>query len=258
MKNVVLNSILVFIAAYLLSIILHELAHFIMAVSLGYDATLFHNRVTYDGRDNTLHEVLIAGSGPLYSLVQGIVSLFLLRRMSASATSLFVLWFSVIGFISFFGYLMIAPFIPFGDTERVFNLLEFPFFLQIIIAIIAVITITIILMRFVTSFEQFVSIQFQTIKETRFKWANSLILIPLIVGIIVITILQFPIPHFASILATTCAPFSIMATYGSMLGRRDPINTSSSKPHLHEKVSVLLIILLIVSIVLNRLLVQGL
>ena len=45
MIRTIINFTVALSTAFLLTIILHELAHYIMSITLGYEATLFHNKV---------------------------------------------------------------------------------------------------------------------------------------------------------------------------------------------------------------------
>lgn len=177
--------------------------------------------------------------------------------MKTNAVSLFVLWLAIAGFITFFGYMMIAPLVIIGDTGKVFQILGVPFIIQIVFAILSLIVITVILIRSTRLFEKYAIETFGSIKENRKKWAFSLILVPLLSSIGLVTILQLPIPHFASILATTCAPFSIMAIFGTFSGSKKELNRALKGKSINEKISVTLLILFFLAVCINRFLVTG-
>jgi hypothetical protein len=257
MTKTIINSTIGLTTAFLLTIILHELAHYLMSISLGYETTLFHNKVFTKTSGIKTHEILIAGIAPLFSLTQGIIAYTFSKIMKSNSISLFTLWFGIAGIITFFGYLMIAPLIPIGDTGKVFLMLNISLIVQIIISIIALVTITILLMKFTKQFERYAIDDFGDIKTNRKKWSISLILIPLLISIVLITILQFPIPHIASILATVCAPFSIMAIFGTFIGNKNEIIADLQGKSVNKHISIPMLFLFISTIIINRILVSG-
>ncbi len=252
------NSTIGLTAAFLLTIILHEIAHYLMSIALNYEAVLYHNRVFTKTTGIKSDEVLIAGIAPVFSLVQGIVAYKCAKLLKTSSKSLFMLWFGLAGMITFFGYLIIAPVVTVGDTGKVFNLLNIPISIQIIIAILSLFTITIILIKSTPEFERYAWEDYGSIQKNRKKWSFSLILIPLLITIVIVSLFQFPIPHIASIIATVCTPFSIMAVFGTFMGKKEKINKDLDGTSINSQFSYSLIILLITIIALNRFLVYGL
>ena len=257
MKNAILNSFLAISSAFLLTILLHEIAHFLTAILLGYDATLYHNRVLVQTIELDINKILFSGIAPIFSLAQGLVAYEISKKLKTSILSLFLNWFGVAGIITFFGYLFIAPLIPFGDTGQVFHLLKVPFTLQLIISILAVILLTIILMKSTVTFERFAEEDLGSTKQNRKRWAFSLILIPLFLSIPLITLFQFPIPHFASALATICAPFSIMAIFGTFMGSKHQLQKTSNGKSINSQISIRLITFFCIVLLINRTLVNG-
>lgn len=257
MIKTIINSTLGLSTAFLMTIILHEIAHYTMSVILGYETILYHNRVISKTNGIKSHEILIAGLAPIFSLIQGFVAFNYSKRMTKSNLSMLVLWFGLAGIITFFGYLMIAPIFPFGDTGKVFDLLNIPTWIQTIISIISIIIFTIIMIKSTKEFEKYAIDDFGSTIKNRKKWAFSFIFIPLIISIVIITIFQFPIPHFISVLATICAPFSIMAVFGSFIGNKETIKRDLTGKSINEKISITIIILFIISIIINRILVAG-
>lgn len=252
-----INSTLGLATGFLLTIILHELAHYIMSVILGYEATLYHNRVFSETNGIKNHEIMIAGIAPLFSLVQGVLAYQASKKMESSSISLFVLWFGITGIITFFGYLMIAPLIPIGDTGKVFSLLNIPWVIQAITSIIAIAMVTIILMKSAKQFERYAIEDFGSVEVNRKKWSVSLILMPLLLSIVLVTLFQFPIPHILSILATICIPFSIMAVFGAFIGSKDKLRKDPQGNSINQDISIPLICLFIFVGILNRILVNG-
>ena len=126
------TAILLYIAAYLLTIVLHEVGHATMALALGDHPVLYNTSVQNTNQQlSSRAHVLIAAAGPLLSLLQGVVLLLLVRRgRGAGPSALFWLYMSVFGLINFFGYLMIAPLVKGGDTGQVVARLHVPAAMQ--------------------------------------------------------------------------------------------------------------------------------
>lgn len=255
-RNTLLNSSLIRVIAPLLTTIIHELGHFIVSVSLGNSVTLYHNRVeTHTQNIDFLHRISIPAGGPIISLLQGIICMFMYKRIKNSIASLFTLWMGISGLMAFFGYMMIAPLFTVGDTGKVFQLLEIPMLWQILIAIGSLVLFTILLLRFHLGFEQFIPEDIRKGKELRAKWAKLLILYPLIFGIIINTIMQFPVVHFLSLLPSLTMPFMLFMVYGQLIMSKNTIEKKKNKNVTH--LSIPLIILFICIILLYRLLVLG-
>lgn len=256
MKNTILNSTLALSTAFLITILLHEIAHYALAIGLGHEAILYHNRV--DGTiGNIEHQLLILAAGPLFSLFQGVLVLQCAKKMRPTAVSLLVLWFGIAGLITFFGYMMIAPISAIGDTGKIFHILNISIIVPAVLAILSLIVLTLILMKSAGFFEKYTVDCFGPNKTDRKKWAISLILVPLLVSIVVITVLQFPIPHVVSILATVCAPFSIMAIFGTFMGTNKKLRGKVSSSSINEKKSTLLLSIFVLAVLVNRILVYG-
>lgn len=257
MKYVIINVTLALCAAFLTNILLHELVHYLTALSLGNQATLFHNYVLANLPASALEEGLYAGLAPLFTLLSGLITYRIGRKHNASALSLYLQLFGIIGIISFFGYLLISPMIPTGDTGKVMHILGIPLWQQIIISAFSLPAITLILMKATPDFERFSSIDFGDNRTNRKKWSMSLILYPLLISIVVISLLQMPVPHIASILATVCAPMSLMATFGTFIGNKETLTITPAADWLTGQLSWAFVFLFIIPMVLNRILVFG-
>ncbi|WP_258105483.1 hypothetical protein [Marinoscillum sp. MHG1-6] len=127
-RLLVINLTCLFATAFALTTFLHELAHALTANILGIESTLFHSYVSYDDDQvSKTHQMLIAANGPLFSLLQAVICFVLIRkRKSADFGGIFLWWMAVIGTVVFLGYVMMGPFIPYGDTGKVYALLSIP------------------------------------------------------------------------------------------------------------------------------------
>lgn len=82
-----MKTITSIIIIVLLSFIVHEAAHFAMALTLEYEATATINHVRTVGPVEPVHAILIAAAGPVLTYIQGIIG-FLMARYGASMMGL--------------------------------------------------------------------------------------------------------------------------------------------------------------------------
>ncbi len=112
----VLRPIVWFVAASMVTTILHELTHACAAYALGVRSTLFNYSVALDltqAQAATHQRALIGVAGPLFCLAFGMLGWLAFRRARDSAAELPLLHLSVFGTGTFFGNLMSTSFV--GD-----------------------------------------------------------------------------------------------------------------------------------------------
>jgi hypothetical protein len=137
-RNILVNSTLAFVSAFIFTTIFHEFGHYLSNLLFGADPTWFHNYVQISDESLTVNmRIFSALAGPFFSLVQGIVLGFIITKTKGnSASRLFILWLSLLGFVNFFGYLIMTPFSTTGDTGKVAELLNLALIVRIIIAVV--------------------------------------------------------------------------------------------------------------------------
>lgn len=119
-----LNSAVAFALALMLMITLHELAHAVTYLAYGFHPRLYAGHVTVDGAA-TLQTIASDLAGPIFSLLSGCLILSL-PRVARGFWSLAVLWLGLLSVQEFTGYLLTAPFVPFGDIGEALGLLFAP------------------------------------------------------------------------------------------------------------------------------------
>jgi ABC-type phosphate transport system permease subunit len=141
-------------------------------------------------------------AGPLLSLIQGlIIGWVYLKSQKQTLLQLLLLWLSVLGFTNFFGYLMTGPLFEMGDIGKVFLLLNVPFFIQTIIAVLGAAILLFIAYRLTTPFLQFSFKQKWVFdQKSRKNFSFGIIILPWIMGSIIVTILYLPIVVIVSII----------------------------------------------------------
>ncbi len=240
-----INSVIVVVLTSILTTILHELGHFIPAYFFGLQPELHHNFVSYDNSNVSSDKLaIIAACGPVLSLVLGTIFLFISKNITAKGyLSLFTLWMGLQGFLTFFGYLFIAPFFTYGDTGKVFAILGFPFVLVIAISVFGIAALVYFFKKQTKEFRFYGDEELNIVQR-----ANALILFP-VLGSLAACFLQLPVPTFLSLLAPIMMPMSFMSIYGEFR------KTIKEKPTISlNKISWLLLISLIAAIILFRLL----
>ena len=138
-KNITVNSLILFVIASTLVMTLHEFGHFFASILVHAKQISIHHNYTSNVDDglSLKSTLLIKATGPLVSLIIGVVFQFICSRQTKrNLLFLFHLYMSSFGYIGFFGYLIIAPMFPGGDTGYICYSLSFPIWLTIVIAII--------------------------------------------------------------------------------------------------------------------------
>lgn len=148
-RNIIINSTLLFVVASIIQMSLHETGHFVASLIVrAKEVVLYHNCVNSNTDGLPLFSIiLIKAAGPLVSLFIGILFHSICIKMKKrNMLFLFNLYMSIFGYIGVLGYLMIAPFFINSDTDFIFSVLNFPFWLTVSIAMSGVI-IAFLLMR---------------------------------------------------------------------------------------------------------------
>jgi len=248
------NSLMAYVSAFILTTIIHESGHFLAYRVLGESAVIYHNYVQVQAQNLSLQiKVIAALAGPVISLVQGIIfALIVIKRRKNNAGDLMILWLSLLGFINFFGYLMLTPLSTDGDTGKVAELLHMPYFLRITIALIGIAILIIVILRIGKYFSAFIP-QGKEIVERR-KYINSLIIFPIVAGSLINVLLALPVPVFLSIIYPATSSYVILSAYGVILKAGV---TPASASLIESKISLHLVLLLLFGILLNRLFTPG-
>ena len=245
-KALLFNSILIAVSTSLITTILHEMAHFMMAKYLGVEAVLHHNYVMTPENTPLQTGTIIAAAGPLFSLIFGIFVLtFSINSIKPSLLKLFTLWLGMWNIVTFLGYLLIAPIASEGDTGKVFNYLGFPIYVSIAIAVAAFVVVNIVFSKLADQFKFYTSITGNKNEDCR-----QLLIYPIYASIIFGTLLNLPVITWVSLLPTIFMPLTFFSTMGGYKGL-----AIINEQLIVKKVSILLVVLTLGCIVLFRYLV---
>ncbi|MGH2649431.1 MAG: hypothetical protein ACRDE8_17755 [Ginsengibacter sp.] len=244
-KYTVFNGCMLYTTAFLLTLIIHETGHFAVEKLYGFNAVMHANYGSYSGNASDAQKIIIAAAGPVTSLIQGFFFLFVTNRIAfKNKFSLFALWFSLHGFILFFGYLVCSPFFIYGDTGQVFHLLHFPFYLTILFSIAGVILLVYTLKTNAKKFTPYG----KEIEDMQSR-SRALLLYPLIIGGALSLLLQLPVPDFLLLFDGITSPFVFLIVYDKLK------NTNAGAPSVSlNKVSIPLVIAFVFTGILVRIL----
>jgi hypothetical protein len=259
-KYVILNSTILFCVANILEMTLHEFGHFFASIMVDAKGiSIHHNYVSNIDQGLPLKSILlIKAAGPLVSLIIGIVfHRVISKQKERDLNFLFNLYMAVFGYIGIFGYLMISPVFTGGDTGYICWALKFPLALTITIAISGAITLYLLIRNLMKYFVEMGTREIIEKKETRIPFIHSLILVPVILGMMVTTILNLPIVSTISLIAPVCSPFTLFWDYGNALFKKYDLKVTHDNFNKLNNFNLLLVVVLIVTIIYNRLLVIG-
>ena len=211
-----LAATLLYTAAFLLTVMVHELGHAVVSKVLGGQPVLHHASV--DNRNEHLSvrsEVAIALAGPLVSLVQGLLVLVAARRGRATGNgALFRLYLGVFGLINFLGYLLTGPFVPYGDIGRAEALERVPAWASIVLAVLAAAALHRLIAGTAPLFVHFGG---ELARPTRGRLMQALVALPWLLGSVLITLLSLPVPTLLSLIYPPMSSLVLGAAYGGAM-----------------------------------------
>jgi hypothetical protein len=219
-RHLALSAICLYIAAYLLTIVLHEVGHAVMALALGDHPILYNTSVSNTNKllSGTAH-MLIAAAGPVLSLLQGTVLLLLLRRNKrVGPSTLFWLYMSVFGLINFFGYLLIMPLAKGADTGQIAALLHVPAAVQWVVAAGSLGCLVLLMGSTAPLFLRQLPTAVQADPAAKTSGMRALLLWPWLVGSVVLVLLTLPAPHPAVVVNMFASPMVLGRAYRRALG----------------------------------------
>jgi hypothetical protein len=260
MKYVVVNSTILFIVASILEMTLHEFGHYVASVMVhAKEISIHHNYVSNIDEGLPLNSILfIKAAGPLVSLMIGIgFHIVCSRQPGRNLLFLFNLYMAAFGYIGFFGYLMIAPIVTGGDTGYICSALNFPLWLTTGIAVSGVLILYSLVRNLTKYFVEMASAEILEKKETRISFVHSILLLPVLLGIPLVTILNLPTVALISLIAPICSPFTFLWDYGNALTKNYHLKITNEHFNLLNRLNFVLVILLILTIIYNRILVNG-
>lgn len=225
-RRLVFVAVCLYTAAFLVTVLLHEAAHALMALAVGVHPTLFNSHVDTPPA-GPRQEILIALAGPVFSLVQGVVGLGLTSRgRGTGAGALFGLFLGVFGVINFLGYVMTGPVVDYGDVGQAEKLLGVPIAAAIVLAVAAAVAVMLavratapLFMRFVPTAGPGATPAEVKAQKRRYLW--PLLGWPWLLGSLLITVLGWPLPNILSLIYPPMSSLVLGAAFGAAVRRPD-------------------------------------
>ncbi len=223
-----LAATLLYTAAFLLTVMVHELGHALVSKAVGGQPVLHHASV--DNRNEHLsvgREVDIALAGPLLSLLQGLLLLAWARRARGTGNwALFRLYLGVFGLINFLGYLLTGPFVPYGDIGRAEALEQVPAWATITLAVLAAAGLHRLITGTAPLFERFGT---GLARQPRGRLMQALVALPWLLGSVMITLLSLPVPTLLSLIYPPMSSVVLGAAYGGAMRLPYPVEEQTNK-----------------------------
>jgi hypothetical protein len=132
------NSAAALALAGIVGVALHELAHAVAGLVVGVTPTVYRSTVTYVPVPEVDGRIATAATGPLFSLVLGIVVFLTCRGAGRGFGRLFALWLGLVAMQNFYGYCLIAPIAAEGDSGIVLGLAGAPGWVYAVAVVIGV------------------------------------------------------------------------------------------------------------------------
>lgn len=123
-KKMLINSTVAFVCAGIVAVTLHELAHLLAGLMLGYGSTFYPSAVNPLAEPSTQHQMVIAAAGPLFSIVSGLLVVLYGRNWGKGFYRLLAMWFGYLSAQVGFGYCIVAGVMGVGDTAQVLRLMH--------------------------------------------------------------------------------------------------------------------------------------
>jgi hypothetical protein len=259
-RNIIVNSTMLFVIASILTMTFHEFGHFITSIIVHAQQISIHHNYTSNSSVglSLLDNVLIKSSGPVVSLIIGVVFHFICsRQVKRTSFFLFNVYMSLNGYIGFLGYLIIAYFVPGGDTGYVCYILGFPAWFTILMGFAGAVALYFTINSLMKYFVSMGSKEIIENEKDRKEFIRSLILYPLFIGLVITTLLNLPVPTLASLIAPTCGSLTLLCGYENALEKKYLIENLNMNYEQFNSYNLPLFALFLLVIIFNRLLVYG-
>jgi hypothetical protein len=213
---------LLFVAAFALNISPHEAVHAMVAYFLGFGSTLFQMWVNPDAASATSSQVAaISASGPIFSVVVGVIGLLIYLRYRRKASGLFFLMFAIVGIYSFLGPTAVAAFG--GDFHTALQAAEVSKNAQYAASMAGIVLLAIFMFFMGRELAVWAPPEFGPLSV-----ALSTTLSPWIVGTLLTLVIYWPLPAFLVSSTISGSVFWLFALIGAALKARRIVGHSNS------------------------------
>jgi len=203
-----LRPLVLFVAAYTIIGVVHELAHALTAYVFKVPFVLWHLYVDLDRSAGTLNErAVIGAAGPLLCLIIGLVCLFIYRLAKPELWLLYLGWFGV---ATLLGNLMSTAFV--GDFSALAGMLRLPMWLRYSVSIIGALSLCGFAFLVGREMRKWAPEQIGRVKAT-----IGMIVVPVIAGTALTLLIYLPMPSNLGVGRLGEASFWIFAAVGALV-----------------------------------------
>ena len=205
---------ILFVAAFAFNISPHEAVHAIIAYFLGFSSTLFQMWVNPDAASATSAQIAaIAASGPIFSLVVGVVGWLIYLGYKRKAPGLFFLMFALVGIYSFLGPTAVAAFG--GDFHTALQASAVSISVQYIASIAGIVLLASFMFVMGSELVWWAPSEFG-----RLKTVVSTTVSPWIIGTLFTLLIYWPLPGFLVSSTIDGSGFWLFAVIGAAFNAR--------------------------------------
>lgn len=204
---------MLFMIVNISTILLHELAHYIVAKIYTNDVKYTSNYVNFNSNILDAKQLfLINIIGPIFSLLLGSISYILYKKQKIKILRSLFYWFGLHNVCFFIGYCILGVFIKNSDMGYVYNFLSINIFIKIIIVFISIMLLK---KQYKMATEEF--LLYRQKKELNKKNLGKYIFIyPIAIYIIIMLIINTN-SNIISILPIVSLPLSYISIYKSYM-----------------------------------------
>lgn len=227
------NSTVAFVLAGMLVTTIHEGSHLAASLLLGHPARLFPNLVDPGSHISDRDVILIAGAGPLFSLVTGLLVIWLVKTdtWANGFAKLVVLWFGFLSAETGFGYFFVAPIVPNGDTGEVLSLLHAAWYIYAIVFVIGVAGFGLLLPRlFSRRFSRFVDTKRPFFQLGMWSWLYGTVVLLIIYFFAALTVSSVVSGSPVIFILVGVATIGIFTPIANFAGGNETVAASESLP----------------------------
>lgn len=211
-----LRPIVLFVAAYTIVGILHELTHALTAYALHVPSVLFHVGVNVDRSQGTLKQHSVIGvSGPLFTLALGLLSVYLYRRAIGSRAGLIFLYLAMFGTGTFFGNLISTSFA--GDFSRAALAFHLPMSIRYGVSVVGLLLLCGLSLLVGMELRRWTPLGVKA-----FTAMIGMVVLPAIVGTVTVVLIYLPMPFAFAVARLAESSFWIFGAVGAFVSRKGP------------------------------------
>jgi len=216
----VLRPIVLFVAAYTIIGVLHEVAHALTAYVLGVPFTIFHLYVHLEPTEGDFDRVaVIRAAGPVFCLVFGLACWLAYKKANGSRAPLPLLYLAWFGVVTFFGNTMGTAAV--GDFSALAITFGLPMPVRYAVAVVGLLSICGLSFFMGTELRRWTPVGASSVAAM-----TGMIVVPVVVGTLLALLIFMPMPLEWVLARIGESAFWIFAALGTFVSRKQPAESS--------------------------------